>query len=219
MSDSVSDLKTIHTMLCQNSNAQARFNFCTTDAANMLLKTGHFGIESVEIYKAIINDPRILDLMAAILSHTYRKFLGDEGAMFLNTYLQEIKSLPKSISFDTIQQSILKLRKTFRQSPLCDLYYGTFRRLNLQTSVKIVGPEVFSGKVVDVGADDNILGLIILELCPAVSCVIGVDIEERTPIRKGNELQFIVRTSPGQLPVAENEADTVVSRYSLETSS
>lgn len=179
------------------------------------LPPSHFGIESIENYNLVIRDSDVLDLMETILTKTYEKFFGNEGVRFIKIYFQELKNLPQPSSFNTIKHSILKLRSTFSQSDLCNKYHGSFRKLNLTTSLQVIGFDWFSGTVVDIGADDNMLGRMLLENCPTVSKVIGVDIEARHPFSKGDKLEFRRQISPLKLPVAENEADTVVSRYSF----
>jgi len=179
------------------------------------LPIGHFGIQAIEIYKSVICDSEILNLLEEILTATYEKYFGDEGVDFVRTYFQELRGLPQDSSFDLIKKLILKLRDIFRKSTLCSRYHDSFRRLNLATSLRVVGFELFSGTVVDIGADDNMLGYMLLELCPTVSHVIGVDVETRDPIIVDGKLEFRCQNSLLRLPVVESEADTVVVRYSF----
>ncbi len=195
----------------------------TAELGAISLYGSYFGFDAVEIYKDILRDKEVLGLIEMILTQTYSEFLGEEGREFISRYFQILKELAKrmegggDIDIKEIKSAFLRIRDIFNQSPLPNKYYGDFRRDNLVRSIKIVGTEKFVGHVVDVGADDNMLGFMLHDLCPSVTNVTGVDIERRSSVKEiPGFLTFKQQKDPTKLSeITTNSADTVVLRYSL----
>jgi SAM-dependent methyltransferase len=176
----------------------------------------YYGIDSVEVYRLVTADTDVLELLSDIMHLTYRTFLGSKGNWFVDKYLRSIRSLEPGCTTAEIKRLMLDARLEFRRSHLNNYYHQVFRSTNLLTSVRLVGGHRFRGAVVDVGAADNALGLLLLSQYPChVSQVIGVDIARSDVIQTGRGLQFRLQENPSTVPVANAEADTAVLRYVL----
>ena len=174
-----------------------------------------YGIESVEVYRAVINDREIFELLADIVQLTYETFLGKEGKQFVIGYLRDIEDLGCDCTTDEIKEVVGNARETFQSSCLNSYYHQVFRKNNLLTSVNCVEASWFEGTVVDIGAHDNVLGQVLLGQNIHVSHVIGVDITPANDVTFGERLEFRIQEDSGQVPVCDASADTVVLRYVL----
>lgn len=174
-----------------------------------------YGIDSAEVYTAVVNDAEVFELLADIVQLTYATFLGTDGYRFVVDYLQGIRALDPGCTTDEIKAVMLDARKKFQSSRLNNCYHRDFRKSNLTTSIESVGPDRFRGRVVDIGAYDNRLGHLLLQQCDDVSCVTGVDIVAANDVIIGKNLEFSLLKEPDQLPIDDSDADTVVLRYVL----
>jgi len=190
--------------------------------ATRLLDKSYFGFDVVEIYKEVLKDKEVLDLLEQIFIQSYTKFLGPKGRTFIKEYFRRLhalrdKALVKELTLEEIKHAFLELRELFTSSGLKPSYYGDFRRDNLRKSVELAGADNFHGYVVDLGADDNALGEVILELYGnQIQFVEGIDIEKRNNVREGPKLGFKIQDKDSQvLPIDDNKADVVIIRYAL----
>ena len=177
-----------------------------------LLDKGYFGFDSVQIFKAVIKDNEILDIMEGMHSIIYRKFLGEKGAKFVELYFNKLRSL-KNPTTEQIKQVFLELREVFKEKELVPQYYGEFREGEIEGTLDIV-IDKYKGVVVDVGCGDNRLGERLLNKSGKVTKVIGTDIGEDFGVRAKN-LEFVRQENPSKIPLLDNTADAVIIRYAL----
>lgn len=186
-----------------------------TKTIEKLLDKGYRGIDSVEIYKAVFDDAEVWHLMRNILLITYEKYLGQKGLSFCQSYFQEMMNLTHDCCLNEIKQVVLRSRNKFQQSDLNKYYVEDYRKLNLLKSLTIADINSFNGTVIDVGAGDNMLGYVLKKNSSNAARIIGVDIVKSKSIAIDTDLEFRIQTDQSVIPVANNEADTVVLRYAL----
>lgn len=152
--------------------------------------------------------------MKNILTLSYRIYLGNKGERFITESFEALKRVTKSDELATIHKIFAKRRKAFKELGLPENLRG-YKEGSLLRSIKIAGKNNFCGTVVDVGANDNRLGKILLRTCCDISAVIGVDIENRNAYTDSDRLKFIKQDDPCKLPLESTVADVVIMRFSL----
>jgi len=177
----------------------------------------YFGFDAVEIYKEILRDKQVLDLMEGVLSQTIPPFLGLEGADFVRRCFRELRSLAEEknsedLTTEDIKEVFLRLRTYFPKNSVQDN-----RRANFKRTIGLINPEVFKGYIVDLGSNDNMFGEVLLELYDdQIDHIEGVDIEKRPNLKIGRKLGFTVQSPETQiLPIESNIADTVIVSFAF----
>jgi SAM-dependent methyltransferase len=175
----------------------------------------YFGIEVVELFPYIVEDKQVFELLERILTITYREFLGKKGLDFIKHYLSELSKLTLDSTWNEINSIMLDMRNRFADMGLLEYYFSDFRRENLQRSIKIVGIEYFKNCVADIGADDNMLGSVLLNTISSVDYVVGIDLRKNASTVTFENLDFKVYENRTALPLETHSIDAVVLRYVL----
>jgi len=174
----------------------------------------YVGLEAVQIYRLARDFGNILDLTEKILTISYRIHLGKKGEQFI---IDSFNVLRTAIVREEMHLLEALFEQRRRECKSVGLFSNrpAYKEGSLNRSIKIAGKENFRGTVVDVGADDNSLGKILLRHCRGVSNVIGIDIEKRITDPDSESLKFIEQHDPCELPLDNNCADSLVFRFSL----
>ena len=187
----------------------------TPAEVSAVLDRGWFGLDVVEVFKYVIQDPEMIEFMEKLLLLTYRKFLGEMGERFVRKFFEELKSLPLGCSLEQIKAVFLKQQAISFSSGFISMYNGCYRTASLGYTIETVGIDNFNGLVVDIGANDNRLGERLLSLSSNITRVIGCDIARHNNVIESDNLEFRVQESPDKIPLEDGMADTVVLRYAL----
>ena len=185
-----------------------------------LLDRNFFGFDVVTIYQELLADAGVMDLTEEILSRTYAALHGPQGVAFANDFFRTLRSVKKDavqgvLSTEQLKTVFLELQKMSRERPLENKYSGDARREFFRKGIEQVNSEYWKGYIVDLGADDNMLGDVLLQLHgDHIEHVQGVDIEERPTVRKGPKLGFSLNSETNMLELS-GKADVVVIRYAL----
>jgi len=105
-------------------------------------------------------------------------------------------------------------RELFQTVGLANYYAGPFRMENLRRSLSLAPAAHFSGKVLDVGADDNLTGAI-LEDYSDIETVTGVDVVKREYVYSSQRTRFLLQVQPAIIPLPSGVFGTALCRYSL----
>lgn len=182
--------------------------------AEDLLERTYHGLEAVEIYRLIPGYPQVFDLIMEILGLSYSIHLSSPGERFISSSLEELRQATREFELRSVLSVFKRSRAAWEGSGFSDTY-ARYKEGSLNRSLAILGREALFGTVVDVGADSNKLGMILLDSSRKVSRVIGIDIEDRNAEVEPGRLDFIVAENPGQLPIEDELADVVMCRFSL----
>lgn len=175
------------------------------------------GKESLIAFRQATADIEIINLMETVLTKTYEKFFGQDGKQFVNRVFAKIMKLPVDSNMEQFIDSIVSNRATFEEAGLGQKYRSQFRIQNLLKSIKVIGINKFKGIVVDVGCDDNKLGNVLLDPKnkTQVTKVIGTDVDNRVNAYFDKNLEFRLEENPPNLPIKDEEADTIIIRSAL----
>ncbi len=172
------------------------------------------GLDAIGIYQHVLPDKPVLAFMETILRWRYTDLFGSPGHRFVEEWFGRLHRLPCSANVETIKSTVVEMRSIFQALGLTSAYFREFRAANIDRSIGLMAGN-FGGTVVDIGAEDNMLGLRLCARFPSTERVIGTDIVRRNPITEGDRLQFRLQSTGGSLPVDDQEADVCVCRYSL----
>ena len=170
------------------------------------------GNEAFNIYNKLKPDGPVLDLVESILSISYDIYIGPRGRIFLRDSFTELRNTlrngqPSLVDFAAERRRVftsMGLRKT-----------TSYKEASLRRTVEIIGSHRFRGKVVDIGANDNSLGRLLVAQCPLVAEVLGVDIERRTEATDPPGVSFLLQQQPEILPIGDGAYDMAIIRYAL----
>ena len=174
----------------------------------------YIGLEAVEAYRLMDDHRDVLATVKSILTTSYRIHLGPAGEHFIMESFEALLECGTDPNTAVLSDLFANRRAECRRLGLWK-DRGTYKEGSLLRSIKIVGCANLRGVVVDVGADDNRMGQVLLKACHDTSAVIGVDIDTRTPLTEPGRLFFKRQEDPTKLPIDDGYADTVIMRFSL----
>jgi len=180
---------------------------------SLALKPIYWGNEVEELYAYFRNFPDAFRITAAILALSYRIHLGDDGERFITRCFDGLSTCDPD-GPAALAEYFASCRSRFAATGLREKL-GIYKTESLLRTIKLVGKEHLSGEAVDIGADDNRLGRVILQACPDVRKVIGIDIENRGADVEAGRLEFIPISDFDTLPLQDKSVDTIILRFSL----
>jgi SAM-dependent methyltransferase len=152
--------------------------------------------------------------MEDVLTLAYADFMGAAGVHFIRLFFIRLRKVK---SAKGVRRAFVEGREIAESLELPELYRRHVRRASLERSVGLVDRAYFKGLIVDLGADDNVMGEVLLDrYWTQIDFILGIDMEARPGVRKGPKLGFVVQNKDSlTLPVGAGVADVVTARLSL----
>jgi ubiquinone/menaquinone biosynthesis C-methylase UbiE len=174
----------------------------------------YVGNDGLKIHLEVREDLAVLSVVQEILTNSFRLYLGPEGGAFVWNCYQELMAELPGIDAVGLMELFRRRRQEFARLGLRERLAGYKGNSLLRTAV-VAGLRHFQGVVVDVGANENLLGAVLLDQCPAVTRVVGVDIEDRGCRPEDERIAFALQHTASEIPLETGSADVAILRYSL----
>lgn len=173
----------------------------------------HNGLDAISIFKHAEDYPEVFNVVANIQSLSYRIHMGGKGEHFITESFNALQCSDMNENND-ISQIFAKRRSIFRELGL-NKVLSHYKQGSMLRSLKIIGSNNFKGVVIDVGANDNSMGRLLLNTVNKVTRVIGIDIEERNVHLDSDRLMFRKQEKIDSLMFEDDTVDTILMRFSL----
>lgn len=173
------------------------------------------GNEAIEVYKESLNHKRELAFTQEILAISYKIHIGDKGELFINKSFDKLKKIIDDKKNDADLYAFFQKRRLFYKKNVFNEGLSNYKNESLKRSIKIIGCNNFEGIVLDLGANDNLLGKVLKETQKTVKKVIGVDIKKRNPYINEPFVSFVLQDSLSKIPVESLSIDSIVIRFAL----